>query len=84
MVDVSVDVKLLSREDFDEIVKKGKAKGHTHIKFMRVGYCDRVVSLESVTFKRISNNLREYGVYAVRTGFPYITTIMDVAISRKL
>jgi hypothetical protein len=67
----SVEFELLSREDFDEIVKKGKAKGHTHCHFTCVGSPDRIESFDSAVFKVISNNLDGYNVCAVRTGFPF-------------
>lgn len=65
------NVRLISKEEFNKIVEEGRAKGHTHIKFMRVGYCPRVVDFESAAFKNISSNLEGHGVYAVCTGFPF-------------
>ena len=59
-----------TKEDFDEAVRQGRTKGHTHIKLMREGYCDRTVSMDSVAFKNISSNPIGHSVYAVRTGFP--------------
>lgn len=65
-----VDVRLISKEEFDEIVKKGTEKGHTHCQIMCVDYCDRVESFDSAAFKSIANNPTGYSVYAVKTGFP--------------
>ena len=65
-----VDVELITKDEFDRIIKEGRVKGHTHCQIMRVGYCDRFEALDSRTIETISNNLEGYGVYAVKTGFP--------------
>jgi hypothetical protein len=65
-----VDVELISCDEFNKIVEEGKKKGHTHCQIMRVGYCDRFESFDSVAFKNISSNLEGHGVYAVKTGYP--------------
>ena len=64
------DVRLITEDAFNKAIEEGKKKGHTYIKFMRMGYADRVVSLDSTAFKNISGNLEGHGVYAVRTGYP--------------
>ena len=61
---------IISREDFNKIIEEGKKKGHTHCQIMYVGYCDRVVSFDSVAYKNISSNLEGHNVYFARTGFP--------------
>lgn len=65
-----IEVKVITKDEFDRIIKEGKAKGHTHVQIMYVGYCDRFLSMESAALENISNNLEGYGVYAVKTGFP--------------
>ncbi len=64
------NVRLISKKDFEEAIEEGKKKGHTHCQIMRIGYCDRFLSFDSVAFENISNNLEGHGVYAVRTGYP--------------
>lgn len=64
------NVQLITKEDFNKAIEEGKKQGHTHVKIMFVGYCDRTVDFESAAFKSISNNPTGYSVYAVRTGYP--------------
>ena len=66
-----VNVEIVTKEKFDEIIKKGKEKGHTHCQIMRMGYCDRFEALDSIALENISNNLEGHGVCAIRTGFPF-------------
>jgi hypothetical protein len=66
----SVEFQVLSREEFNKIIEEGRKKGHTHCKFVCVGYCDRVVSFDSAVFKAMSENLEGWNVCAVKTGFP--------------
>jgi hypothetical protein len=65
-----VEVKLITKDEFNKTIKDGRAKGHTHCQIVRVGYCDRFEALDSVALEEISNNIEGYGVTAVKTGFP--------------
>lgn len=57
-------------KDFEEAIRQGKTKGHTHCQIMCEGCCDRFLSMESASFKKIAARPVEYSVYAVCTGFP--------------
>lgn len=57
-------------KNFEEAIRQGKAKGHTHCQIMCEGCCDRFLSMESASFKKIAARPMEFQVYAVCTGFP--------------
>jgi len=57
-------------KEFEDVIRQGKAKGHTHCQIMREGYCDLFVSMESVAFKNIATDPMGHSVYAVCTGYP--------------